>query len=161
MTVTNSKRIIQEPSPRGRFLEGSLAVGQTPKPGTLIKKGSDGTWTAGCGATDGAIDQVTVLIEDDMQGKTSADAYADAVSGTTGGHFFAYVPLAGERLYVLVKDLPGTGSATDTHTIGDLLMGEATGGRLLVDASGAMKPFKVNETVGPLTADTLISCVRT
>lgn len=153
MTVTNAQRILLESQPRGRFFEGTLASGQTPKPGQAIRQNTDGTWSAGCGLANGGHDMVAILLENDLEGIPSSTAYAD------GAHFFAYIPAAGERMYILVKNVTGT----DTFAIGDLMMFEYTTGKLLANSSGSMVPFIIDEAIvsAVWTADTLVLCKST
>lgn len=146
MTVTNAKRIVQESQPRGRFLEGTLASGQTPKPGTFMKQDSSGNWTVGGPAADGGPGQCIILVEDDLQGIDSSVAYVD------GSHCFLYIPTDGERLYCLVKNISGTG---DFFSIGSQLMIEASTGKLLAATGTIYKTFTSQEAVTALAADTL------
>lgn len=151
MTVTNANRIVLESQPRGRFFEGTLTTGITPLPGTCIKRATAAdTWGVGCGASDGTHGLVAVLVEDDLQGRTSSDAYVDSA------HFFAYIPAQGERMNMLVANPSGT---SDHFTQGDLMMIQATTGKLIANSAGTMVPFIILDTQASfLAADTLIAC---
>lgn len=154
MTVVNANRIVLESQPRGRFFEGTLKTGTTPLPGTCIKRDTaTETWLPGCGASDGTHGLVAVLKEDDLQGRTSADAYADSA------HFYGYMPANGERMNMLVLNPSGT---SDHFTQGDLMMIQAASGKLIANSAGTMVPFVIIDTQPSfLAADTLIQCYFT
>lgn len=152
MSVTSRNTIVVSVDPRGRFHEGTLASGQTPKPGTVVCQASDGTWSVGTpgGTISGSSAPLTVVLEDALQGKSVGDAYAD------GSHVFLYDPANGEDLMMIVKDISGTG---DTHAVGDLLSVDAATGKL-VASTGNRSPFQLKEVSGTAgyTADTLSRC---
>lgn len=153
-SVVSSNPIVASSNPLGHFGEGDMTAGQQPFPGTCVTKQSTGLYSLFTPAS-GANEEIVIVREDHLQGKGSADQYLDIVANVTGAHIFYYIPQAGDELYMLVKDLPGTGSVTDTHTIGDLLMIESGSGKLIANVSGNML-FKCLQTLGPLTADTLM-----
>lgn len=143
--------IIVSEEPKGHFIEGLLASGQTPKPGQCISLKSDGTYEAWNGAADGEQDEVIILLDDNLQGKTVDDAYAD------GARFFAYIPLPGDELMVLCANISGSG---DTYPVAQkLIIDDGTGKAIYTTGTPEMEPFKV--LVAPdsyLTADTLVLC---
>ena len=148
--------IIVSSEPRGRFTEGIISG--TPKPGTCMEivpatepVGGRFTYRVFSGAS-GAAQPVIVLLPDLLQGKLATDAY---VTGTRG---FLYAPANGEELNMLVADIAGT---ADNHAIGDVLMIQTATGKLIIDSSGARKPFICLETATAPTADALLLCQYT
>lgn len=148
--------IIVSAEPQGRFEE--CIVSGTPKPGTVmeVKAATErvsGKWTyQAFSGSSGAKQEIAVLLPDHLQGKLATDAYVTLTRG------FLYFPLPGELLNMLMADVAGTG---DDHAIGDLLMVQTATGKLIVDSSGASKPFKCMETVTDPTADALTLCMAT
>lgn len=155
-SVSSGNRIIQSADPKGHFMEGTLTAGQTPKPGQHLVRLSTGLWSVFAGAS-GSIDEVVIAVENDLEGKTSADAYGDIDSGVTGGHVYLYVPLPGDELLALFANISGT---ADSFAIGDKMMIQTATGKLIANSSGAMIPYKVQETVAALTADGLYKVRR-
>lgn len=129
----------------GHFIEGTLASGQTPKPGQCISIKSDGTYEAWNGAADGERDEVIVLCENVNLGQLPTEAYAD------GARFVAYIPVPGDTLQVLV-------TSGENISIGDkLIIDDGTGKSIETTGSPEMEPFKAMEsTGGALGADTLV-----
>jgi len=150
--MSRAKIIVSSPA-RGIYFEGTLASGQTPKPGTCISEKSDGTWEAWNGAADGEQDLVAVLLEDSLQGNGVGTAYAD------GAHFFAYIPATGELLQMLLQNQSGTGDAFAITA--KLIIDDGTGKLIATTGSPEMEPFKVKETTAALSADTLVLCQYT
>lgn len=151
--MAQGNNIIAAAHPRGMFREGYISG--TPKPGigleivaaTALVNGRE-TLRAITRAT-GAIGNVTVLNVDWMQGKTTADAYV------SGSRCFAYDPVAGEELNMLVADVSGT---ADDVAIGDLFGLEQTTGKLKANSTYASAPFVAMETVTDPAADYLLFC---
>lgn len=150
--------ILLTPEPRGRFITGIISG--TPKPGTVMQLAAatepvNGNYTYEVynQAADGNRPQgaIYVLLEDDLQGKTDADAY---VSGTLGK---LYCPLPGDELRMLLANIAGTG---DTFAIGDkLIVDDGTGKLVATTGTPESEPFTVKETASTaLTADTLVHC---
>lgn len=138
-------KILLSAEPRGVFLEGP--VSGTPKPGTVMQIkaatepiGGAFTWEAFDAGADGDQRLIAVLLEDRLQGRTYADAYADGERG------FLYIPIAGEEFNMLVA-APGTGTS-DSVAIGDLLIVN-DGDGLLIDTTGdpQSEPFIALETL--------------
>lgn len=123
----------------------SCLISGTPKPGTHMEivpaTGPNGsglhTYRA-CSRADGTIGQLVVLLEDDEQGKTYADAY---VSGTVGK---LYWPLPGDEFNLRMRDQPGTGTA-NIDNVGDLLSIDGASGMLQAAGSGTQKPYQLLE----------------
>ena len=147
--------IVLSPEPRGRFIEGIMATGKTPKPGTVMQLeetvepiGGKFSYEPYDPAADGdnPIGPIIVLIEDTVQGKSHADAY---VADT---QCFLYIPLPGDELLMILQDVAGTG---DDHTIGEILMVDKGTGKLIVTTGVESEPFVCMETITDPTADTL------
>jgi hypothetical protein len=98
---------------------------------------------------------IYVLLSDSTQGVTPDINGANTM--TSGRQIQLYVPLPGDELNLLVKNIAGT---SDKFAIGDKLMIEGASGKLLAGTGAAVsQPFEVEETVPALTADTLIACM--
>lgn len=154
------QEIIVSSEPKGIFLEGIIEG--TPKPGTLMEvKPSTEPRESGAGytfrvyqpGTNGERRPVMVLQPDFPQGKLATDAY---VTGSWGK---VYLPIMGELLNVLLKDISGTG---DDFAIGAPLIAESGSGKLLATTgSPESEPFIVMETVTDPVADHLTLCMYT
>lgn len=152
------QRIIVSADPKGIFLDGIISG--TPKPGTImqidVSEGIDEatgrpTYEVFNRDFDGQQGQMAVLLEDDLQGKTASDAY---VSGTLGQ---LYIPLPGEELNMLVKDVSGT---ADDHSLGATMMvDDGTGMLVTAYGSAESESFQLLEALTDITADTLAHCV--
>lgn len=143
--------IIISADPQGKFLEGALTTGYTPKPGTCMQQDSSGNWLPGTPGADGSAQEVVILLPDYMSGQAPTTAYIDSA------HCFLYVPANGDELNLLVANIAGTG---DTHLQQERLMIQASSGKLIINSSGAMVPFTLLEAISSaLTVDTL-SLVR-
>lgn len=130
--MARGNSIVVTAEPKGQFLEGTIA--DTSKPGTIMQvkaatafKGGRPSYVAGAPGTDGKQVLPAVLLEDNLQGKTSSDAY---VSGT---RCRLYCPVAGEELNILVGEVAGTGNS---YAIGDRLIIDAEDG-ILVPETGS------------------------
>lgn len=150
----NTVVVTQEP--RGRFLSGYIASGETPKPGTVVQiKAStepvNGLFTFEIAnmTADGypLRGPMMVLVEDWNQGKTIDDAYA------AGEMCMVYCPLPGDELLMIIGDVGGT---ADSHAIGEQLQVDDGTGELVaaVGTDTTKDPFTLLETLAALTADT-------
>jgi len=111
------------------------------------------TWEVADYDADGDQRLIAVLLEDDLQGKVSTDAYV------TGTLCRLYCPLPGDELNMLLADVAGTG---DDHAIGDLLMvDDGTGLLIATTGSPESECFICCETVTNPTADALRHCMFT
>jgi hypothetical protein len=155
-----TNEILLSNDPKGRFIEG--IVYGTPKPGTCleIKAGVDAicgrlTYQAYQPGTDGEQRLVLVLLPDQLQGKTPADAYV------TGTRCFLYAPIPGEELNMLVM-AAGTGTG-NAMAVGNVLTVNSGDGLLIATTSTPeMEPFQVIEDVADVTAEgTLVPCMYT
>lgn len=148
--------IVIAADPQGKFLEGYIATGQTPKPGTIMQidptvalRGGRHTWKIYDRGADGdrPIGPIAVLREDHLQGKSITDAYA------SGDRAFLYAPQMGEELNCLLLDVAGTG---DDHAAGELLMvDDGTGKLIATTGSPETESFTLLEAVTDPTTDTL------
>lgn len=160
--MARGSNIIVSADPGGKFSEGIIAVGQTPKPGTVMQKvhatalvGGRHTYTAFDSSADGVrpLSAIWVLLPDKLQGKTATDAYA------AGDRCFLYSPLAGEELNLLLLDIAGT---ADDHTAGEqLIIDDGTGKLIATTGSPELEPFTLLETITDPAADTLAWCEYT
>jgi hypothetical protein len=141
--MSSHNTIVVNADARGRFIEGSLTAGTTPKPGTLIKLDAAGTYSPGVGAADGAVGEVIVLVEDALLGRTKSDAYA------SGARFRAYIPCPGDEIQVLAL------SGEDIDVAEECIIDSATGKVIATTGTPEMTPFIALEDNGVLAADTL------
>ncbi len=110
--AAKGSEIIVSAQPNGHFMEGFVGAGLTPKPGRIMQiqiatatKGGRHTWEYPNTDGDGTRPlggPFIVLLHDTLQGKTATDAYA------AGDRCFGYVPLAGDELNLLIKNVSGT-----------------------------------------------------
>ena len=155
--------IMVSSEPRGRFVEGIIGSGLTPKPGTIMQidytvalKGGRWTWKLYDRAADGDRPKgpLIILLESHLKGGTYADAYA------AGDRAFGFIPLDGDEFNMLIGDVAGTG---DDHSIGEILMvDDGTGKLVATTGTPQSEPFTLQE--GPITdptADTLAWVVYT
>lgn len=155
--MSRGNTIVLTADPKGNFLEGVIAAGETPKPGTIMQidptvalKGGRHTWKIYNRDADGnrPVGPLAILREDKYQGRVMTDAYA------AGDRCFLYCPIAGDELNVLKLDVAGTG---DDFALGDLLIvDDGTGKVLLTTGSPESEPFVCLETVIDPTADQLV-----
>ena len=152
--MARGNTILVQAGPQGRFVEGFIATAE--KPGTVMQmdptvpvKSGRHTWKVYTPGTDGArpFGPLIVLLEDTLQGRTTADAYV------AGNRCFGYVPQAGEEINVLLADVAGT---ADSHALGEQLMiKNASGKAILATGTPGCVPFTLLEAVVAPAADTL------
>lgn len=150
--MAKGNEIIVSGNPKGVFLEGIIASGETPSPGTVMQikaatepVGGRHTWEVYDAGNDGDQRLIAVLLPDSLQGKLATDAYA------AGKRCFLYCPIAGEDLNMLVA-VSGTGTG-DSQAIGDLLIVDDGTGILVPTSSGEeSEPFIVMETLADVVA---------
>lgn len=155
-------QVLVSSEPRGKFVEGVIASGITPKPGTIMQidasvalVGGRHTWGLYSRDADGNRPKgpYIVLLEDKNRGRTYADAYA------AGDRAFGYIPEAGDELNLLLSDVSGTG---DAHTKGEILMVDSgTGEMIATTGSPESEPALLLETLSALTEDTHGWCIWT
>lgn len=154
--MARGNEIIVTANPKGNFLEGYIATGETPKPGTVLQidptvalKNGRHTWKIYNRDADGnrPVGPLAVLLPDHLQGKTATDAYAAST------RCFLYCPLPGDELNMLLLDIAGTG---DDHSAGELLIvDDGTGKLIATTGSPECEPFVLLEDVTDPEADTL------
>ena len=147
--------IVLSAEPNGRFVEGTIKTGITPKPGTImqidVSAGLDSnnrpTWEYYEPGTDGhrPIGPYIVLREDIARGKTATTAYA------AGDHAFGYIPLPGDELNLLLQDTAGTADISP----GQFIVDNGTGEMIATTGTVENEPFLLMETISAPTADTL------
>lgn len=153
--MAKGSSIVVSGNPKGVFLEGVIASGETPKPGTVLQIkaatepiGGRHTWEIFDAGADGDQRLVAVLLPDSLQGKVATAAYA------AGDRCSLYVPAAGEDLNMLYKNIAGTG---DLFAIGDLMIvDDGTGKLVATTGTPESESFVCMETVAAITADTLV-----
>jgi hypothetical protein len=144
---------------KGVQLEGVIATGQTPKPGTVMEMtatalvGTLNTWTpygvtAASGGNfvnaDGDRKMIAILLED-FDGGYYDTAYA------AGDMCRIYIPQAGEEFNMILENQSGTG---DAFTLGqELMVDNGTGKLLACDSDAESQPFHIMEAASALTAD--------
>lgn len=154
--MARGNRIIVTADPKGNFLEGYIAAGETPKPGTILQidptvalKGGRHTWKIYNRDADGnhPLGPFAVLIEDLKQGKTTSDAF---VAGT---RCQMYCPLPGDELNLLVANIAGT---ADDHAAGEILMvDDSTGMMIATTGTPESECAVLLEAITDPVADTL------
>lgn len=161
--MARRNKILINPDPKGRRLEGVIDTALTPKPGQVVQiKASAGidsngnfTFELYNADADGGRPKgpIIVLLEDDGQGKTVSDAYA------AGNLAPGYIPLPGDELNLLLLDIAGT---ADDHTIGEMLIIDDTTGKFIATTgSPESEPAQLLETITDPVADTLAHCIWT
>lgn len=150
--------IIVSSQPQGHFFEGILDSALTTdqlKPGRILKKkaatapiGGRFTYVDWTAATDGAADQIVVLLDDPMSGRIPTTAY------TAGARAKLYQPVPGDELNLQATEGAGTSNSV---AIGDKFMVDKDQGTL-IDYSGtpAGPTFEANEVLTNVAADTLL-----
>lgn len=157
--MVNKNKVVLGPEPyRGVFVEGTIKTGETPKPGQVVQydvsAGMDGNgrwdWEIYNADEDGARPKgpLIILREDVLQGKLISTAYA------AGDHAYGYIPVPGDELVMLLKNLAGT---ADDHTTGEMLIVDDTTGKLIATTgTPETEPFILLEDVTDPTEDTLV-----
>lgn len=160
--MSRLNKILLNTEPKGRFIEGIVASGQTPKPGQVVQIDPSQALVGGLftlklydADADGGRPKgpFIVLLEDSLQGKTVSDAYA------AGDRCQGYVPLPGDELNLLLGDVAGT---ADDHAAGEILIVDDTTGKLVATTgSPETEVAMLLEAVTDPTSDTLAWCVWT
>lgn len=159
--MARGKEIIVSANPRGRFLEGKLASGITPKPGTMLQiQGSAGidangrfTFQLYDRAADGdrPAGPLCILLDNYLEGKDELTAYGDSKPVR------CYVPIPGEEYNLLMADVAGT---ADDHALGELMMvDDGTGKLVAATGSPQSTPFMLLEAVTDPVADQLVHVI--
>jgi hypothetical protein len=132
---------------KGHHDEGIAGAAITP--GMAVELQADGKYDQMTTAQAGALKRsVQIAKEDDKQGKTITDAYADE------DILFFYSVMVGDHINLLVK----LGEDID---VGDVLVVEGGGSGLFVEAAGTETKFQfeaLEDTVGALAADAYVNC---
>lgn len=153
--MARGNRIVLTPD-RGFKLEGIIATGETPKPGTILQidpsvavQGNRHTWKIYNRDADGdrPVGPFVVLCEDILQGKTTSDAYA------AGDRAFLFAPLPGCELNLLYANIAGT---ADDHALGEIgMVDDGTGKIIVTTGSPETEVCVLLEAITDPTADTL------
>lgn len=147
-------QIIVTANPRGIFMEGFIASGQTPKPGTIMQIDASVALSSGRHtyklydrAADGDQPQGAFWVLLPQLHRSVTTAYA------AGEPCHLYSPVAGEELNLLVANLAGTG---DDHALGEILMvDDGTGLLIATTGSPETEVAVLLEAITDPTADTL------
>ncbi|HEX6865364.1 MAG TPA: hypothetical protein VF414_21225 [Thermoanaerobaculia bacterium] len=151
--------IVLSANPQGKFVEGIIKTGLTPKPGTILQidaseaqvNGRD-TWEIYNAAEDGGhpLGPFIVLCEDYLQGKDVDTAYA------AGDRAFGYIPLAGDELNLRWADASGTVDIA-IGTVG--MVDDGTG--LIIESAGSPETevCLTREAYEGDTGEQLVHCV--
>lgn len=154
-------RIVVNADAKGAYEWGYLATAE--KPGTVLQidptvalKHGKHTWKVYQPGADGEqpLGPFVVLIENLLQGQEATVAY------TAGDFVKMYIPLPGDELNLLLKDLAGTstGAASD-HAAGEKLMVDhGTGKMIATTGSPETESAVLLETVNDVLADVLAWC---
>lgn len=148
--------IVVSADPPETFTEGIIAVGQTPKPGTVMQKdptvalkGGRHTYKIYDRDADGdrPSGAIYILLNDFLMGLPVTQAYA------AGDRCFLHVPRAGDEFNMLLGDVAGT---ADDHALGELLIADDGTGKLVATTgTPETESFQLLEAVVDPVADTL------
>jgi hypothetical protein len=152
-------KIIVSSEPQGQLVEGLIATGETPKPGTIVQidasvalNNGRHTWKIYNADADGGRPKgpYILLKEDDLRGKTYDDAYA------AGDRAFGIICHRGDEYNLRLLDVAGTG---DDHTKGEILIIDDTTGKMIATTGTPEDEVAVLlETITDPTADTVAWC---
>jgi hypothetical protein len=157
--MARGRRIVVSADPRGKFVEGYIGAGLTPKPGTCVQpdltvalKGGRQTWKLYDADLDGGRPKgpYIILIENYLFGQTMETAYA------AGDRAMGYIPEHGDELNLLIQNLAGT---ADDHAAGEILIVDDTTG-LFIATTGTPEDevAQLNEAIVDPIVDTLGWC---
>lgn len=156
--MARGNEIIVSSEPRGRFVEGVINTGETPKPGQIVQ--TDPTQALQSGRfvlklynadADGGRPKGAhiVLLHDTLQGKLATDAYA------AGDRAFGYVPVMGEEINLLWANVSGTATIA-AGTVG--IVDDTTGKIIETTGSPEAEVCLLLEAIVDNTADQLAWC---
>jgi hypothetical protein len=158
--MARGNEIIVTANPKGNFLEGKIAAGETPKPGTILQidpsaalEGGRHTWKVYNRDADGdrPAGPFAVLLADSFQGKTATDAYA------AGDRCFLYCPLPGDEVNLLFANAAGT---ADDIALGDIMIVDDGTGKVVKTTGSPETEVAVSlEAYTDPTADKLLWCM--
>lgn len=159
--MARGKNIIVNSEAKGRFIEGALATGFTPKPGTILQiKGSSGidsngrfTFQLYDRAADGdrPAGPLCVLLDNWLEGRDELTAYGDSKAVR------CYIPMPGDEFNLLMADVAGT---ADDHPVGELMMVDDGTGKLIASTGSPQStPFMLLETITDPAADQLVHVI--
>lgn len=159
--MSRGNQIIVSANPQGKFMEGYIAAGETPKPGQILQidatvalKGGRHTYKIYAPGADGEnpLGPYWVLLEDRFRGdRTMTSAYA------AGDRCFLYSPENGDELNLLVLNITGT---ADDHALGEKMMVDNTTGKMIITTGSPEDEVAVLlEVITDPTADTLAWCM--
>ena len=138
--------------PNGRFVTAILSGVLSPGQQLELKPGVEpvnGNFTYQACSAAGANEPAFILMEDNSQGSSITTPYTD------GALAQLYVPISGDELNLLYKNIAGT---ADAFTIGQKVVVDATG-KFVANTGTPQRIHQCEETVAAITADTLV-CTR-
>lgn len=147
--------IVVSTDPKGKFVEGTIGAGLTVYPGMAMQiqpatdpVGGRDVWEIYAPGADGEMPKGPIII------LTESLIDLPTVAYTAGLRAFGYVPLPGDELNVLLKDVAGTG---DDHTKGEkLILDTGTGKFIATTGSPEEEVAILRETVTDPAADQLV-----
>lgn len=149
-------KILLEPFPNGKRVEGFVKTGETWYPGMCVQldpsvalKGNRHTYKIYDRAADGdrPAGGYIIVLENHLTGAGCTQSYA------AGERFFGYCPLPHDELNLLLLNLSGT---ADDHSKGEILMvDDGTGKFIATTGTPQSNPAMLLEDVTDPTADTL------
>lgn len=158
--MSRRNKILLEPDPKGKRIEGFVATGETFYPGMCVQmdptvslRGGRHTYKIYNRDADGnnPAGPHVIVLEDHLRGMVMTDSYA------AGNRFFGYCPLPGDELNLLIENIAGT---ADDHSAGEILMvNDGTGKFIATTGSPEKEPAMLLEAITDPTADTLGWCV--
>jgi hypothetical protein len=153
--MSRGNRVVVNPDARGHFEWGYLTTAE--KPGTILQinpsvalKHGKHTWTVYTRDADGDRPKgpFAVLIENLYEGKDATQAYA------AGDFVKMYIPLPGDELNLLYKNVAGT---ADDVALGDILTVDSGTGKVQVTSGSVETEVAVAlEAITDPTADQLL-----
>lgn len=147
---------------RGLDVAGYMKTGQTCKPGYILEIDATvdeinglPTFKLAAPDADGGRPKGPLIIADIdfLQGKSTDDTYS------AGSLVKGYVPVAGDLVNVVVKDVAGT--ADDLAKGSILIVDTGTGMLMLTTGTPETEPFMCMETVTDPAANSLVSAYYT
>lgn len=135
--MSSQNTIVVNADARGRFIEGTLTAGFTPKPGQCVQLVAAGTYSAGVNAN---ARELIVLVEESNLGKTKTDAY------TSGSRFRAYIPVSGDEVQLL-------GLLGEDLDVGEAVDVAAATGKCIAKADAGGVAMSLEDGGGAFAAD--------
>jgi hypothetical protein len=144
MSASNNTIVLKG---KGHYGEGE--ANSAISPGMAVAMAADGKFDVPAGTQAETLKEsgLSIAREDSLQGNTIDDAYADT------DRLFYYECLRGDEVNALVKD-------GETIAVGDLLVVEAGGSGLFVEAAGTETRYQLKalEALSPSGSNGFVAC---